>query len=129
MKLFFELNRTYEYDELQELAASMCKQKPILSFSIFESFDNSEGVWMVKAPDIESLNPVIAGKVQFMADYWRVSEKPLYSPDVENPTWRDIINIFNDMLQLGDSNGIYLEGLSLVKPHDGINTIRFQIGS
>lgn len=129
MKLPFELKRTYAYDELQELVASMCEQEPIVCFSIFESFDNSEGVWMVNAPDIESLDRVIACKVQFMTDYWRVSDEPVYSPVVVNPTWRDIINIFNDMLQQGDRQGIYLEGLNLLETKDNVKIVKFQIGS
>ena len=129
MKLPFELKRTYAYDELQELVASMCRQKPIVHFSIYESFDNAEGVWMVNAPDIESTNPVILGKVRFMADYWRVTDEPLYSDVVENPTWRTIINIFNDMLQQGDGCGIFLEDLEMDEPKDGTDVVRFCIGS
>lgn len=129
MKLPFELKRTYAYDELQELVASMCEQEPIVCFSIFESFDNSEGVWMVNAPDVESLDRVIACKVQFVADYWRVADEPVYSPVVLNPTWRDIINIFNDMLQQGDRQGIYLEGLDLLETKDNVKIVKFQIGS
>lgn len=133
MKLPFELKRTYEYDKLQELVASMCEQEPILNFSIFKTNEDKSSadrcIWFVDAPDIESTEPVILGKVQFMTDYWRVSDEPVYSPVVENPTWQVIINIFNNMLQQGDRNGIYLEGLVLVNPKDDINTIRFQIGS
>lgn len=129
MKLPFELKRTYAYDELQELVASMCEQEPIVCFSIFEFFVNSEGVWMVNAPDIESYHPVIDGKVQFMTDYWRVSDEPLYSRVVENPTWRVVIDIFNTMLQNGDRQGIYLEGLNVVEVKDDIKIVRFQIGS
>lgn len=133
MNLPFELNHTYAYGELQELVASMCEQEPIVNFSIFKTNEakstKDRDIWFVDAPDIESTEPVVAGKVQFMTDYWRVSDEPVYSPVVENPTWRVIIDIFNDMLQQGDRNGIYLEGLVLVNPKDSINTIRFQIGS
>lgn len=129
MKLPFELKRTYEYNELQELVASMCEQEPIICFSIFESFDNSEGVWMVNAPDIESLDRVIACKVQFVADYWRVSDEPVYSPVVVNPTWQVIINICNGMLQQGDRQGIYLESLDLLETKDNVKIVKFQIGS
>lgn len=125
----FEYNRTYEYDELQKLAASMCTREPILRFCMYEFFVNSEGVWMVNAPDIESYHPVIDGKVQFMTDYWRVSDEPLYSRVVENPTWRVVIDIFNTMLQNGDRQGIYLEGLNVVEVKDDVKIVRFQIGS
>jgi hypothetical protein len=129
MKLPLDLKRTYEYRTLQEIAKGMCINKPMIEFSIFESFDNEEGVWMVSAPDIESTNAVIGGEVQFIADYWRVAEMPIYSCVVKDPTWRDIINIFNDMLQQGYGQGVYLEGLILNEPDDNIDTVRFQIGS
>ena len=136
MKLPIKLNSTYEYDELQELVASMCRQKPIVCFSIFKTNQAPENahragerVWFVDAPDIKSYHPVIPGKVQFVADYWRVSDEPVYSPVVENPTWRVIIDIFNDMLQQGDGCGIYLEGLDIIETKDDISTVRFQIGS
>lgn len=129
MKLPLDLKRTYERETLQEIVEGMCINKPMIEFSIFESFDNEEGVWMVNAPDIESTNAVIGGEVQFVADYWRVAEMPIYSCVVKNPTWKDIINIFNDALQQGDGQGVYLEGLKVVKPKDNINTIQFIIGS
>ena len=132
MKLSFDLNRTYDYDELQELAASMCKQEPILIFSIFGDDKCNADImhqWRVKAPDIESPGRVIACQVQFMTDYWRVSSEPIYSPIVVNPTWRDIINIFNDMLQGGDRQGIYLEGLDVIETKDNVKIVKFQIGS
>lgn len=127
----FEYNRTYEYDELQKLAASMCTREPILSFSMFKTKECTtvDGAWMVNAPDIESYHPVIDGKVQFMTDYWRVTDEPLYSRIVENPTWRVIIDIFNTMLQNGDRQGIYLEGLNVVEVKDDIKIVLFQIGS
>jgi hypothetical protein len=80
-------NRIYNYDDLQKLAHAMCTNKPILSFSMFETIENvpDEGPdWLVNAPDIDSTEPVFKGKVQFMTDYWRVSDIPLYSEVVEN---------------------------------------------
>ena len=133
MKLPFELKRTYEYNELQELVASMCRQEPIVRFCIFKTNEakstKDRNTWFVDAPDVESLDRVIACKVQFMTDYWRVSDEPVYSPVVVNPTWRDIINIFNDMLQQGDRQGIYLEGLNLLETKDNVKIVKFQIGS
>ena len=130
-KLTFEYKRTYEYGELQELAISMCTREPILNFSMFNTKEGAavDGVWRVHAPDIESYHPVIDGKVQFMTAYWRVTDEPLYSRIVENPTWRVIIDIFNTMLQNGDRQGIYLEGLNVVEVKDDIKIVLFQIGS
>lgn len=125
-------NRIYNYDDLQKLAHAMCTNKPILSFSMFETIEmnfNDEDKWAVKAPDIDSTEPVFKGKVQFVSNYWRVSDAPLYSEVVENPTWMMIINIFNDMLQNGDGCGIFLEGFYIKNKIDDIQKIWFAIGS
>ena len=131
-KINIALDRIYNYDDLQKLAHAMCTNKPILSFSMFETIEmnfNDEDEWAVKAPDIDSTEPVFKGKVQFMTDYWRVSDVPVYSEVVENPTWMTIINIFNDMLQNGDECGIYLEGLYNLKEVGDVKIIKFAIGS
>lgn len=132
-KIDVVLDRTYEYDDLQKLARAMCTNKPILNFSMFESVEGleeeGENVWNVNAPDIDSTEPVFKGKVQFMTDYWRVSDVPVYSEVVENPTWMMIINIFNDMLQNGDHCGIFLEGLYNLKEVGDVKIIKFAIGS
>jgi hypothetical protein len=132
-KIDVVLDRTYEYNDLQKLARAMCTNKPILNFSVFESVEGleeeGENVWSVNAPDIDSTEPVIAGKVLFTTDYWRVSDVPVYSEVVENPTWMTIINIFNDMLQNGDECGIFLEGLYNLKEVGDVKIIKFAIGS
>ena len=130
-KINITLDRIYNYDDLQKLAHAMCTSKPILSFSMFETAASVDGedTWRVRAPDIDSTEPVIAGKVQFMTDYWRVSDVPVYSEVVENPTWMTIINIFNDMLQNGDECGIFLEGLYNLKEVGDVKIIKFAIGS
>jgi hypothetical protein len=130
-KIDVVLDRTYEYDDLQKLAHAMCTNKPILSFSMFETAASVDGeaTWRVHAPDIDSTEPVFKGKVQFTTDYWRVSDVPVYSEVVENPTWMTIINIFNDMLQNGDNCGIFLEGLYNFKEVGDVQIIRFAIGS
>jgi hypothetical protein len=127
----FHYKRLYEYTDLQKLAHAMCTNKPILRFSMFETAESVDGedTWRVHAPDIDSTKPVFKGKVQFMTDYWRVSDVPLYSEVTKNPTWMTIINIFNDMLQNGDNCGIYLEGFYLEKQVDDVQVIRFVIGS
>jgi hypothetical protein len=132
-KIDVVLDRTYEYDDLQKLARAMCTNKPILNFSMFESVEGleeeGENVWSVNAPDIDSTEPVFKGKVQFTTDYWRVSDVPVHSEVVENPTWMMIINIFNDMLQNGDHCGIFLEGLYNLKEVGDVKIIKFAIGS
>lgn len=130
-KISITLNRLYEYTDLQKLAHALCNNKPILRFSMFETAASVDGedTWRVHAPDIDSTEPVIVGKVQFMTDYWRVSDVPVYSEVVENPTWMTIINIFNDMLQNGDKCGIFLEALYNLKEVGDVKIIKFAIGS
>ena len=130
-KINIALDRAFNYNDLYKLAKAMCTNKPLIQFSIFKT---NEGLsdskqWIVNAPDIDSTEPVIAGKVQFMTDYWRVSDVPVYSEVVENPTWMTIINIFNDMLQNGDECGIFLEGLYNLKEVGDVKIIKFAIGS
>ena len=76
-------------------------------------------------PPLESNKPVFQGPCQFMIDYWRVSETPLFSPIYENPTWKDILNACNDMLQEGDRCGVFLEGIHETKK----GLYEFHIGS
>jgi hypothetical protein len=130
-KINITLDRIYDYDDLQKLAHAMCSNKPMLHFSMFETAESMDGedTWRVHAPDIDSTEPVLKGKMQFMTDYWRVSNVPIYSEVVENPTWMTIINIFNDMLQNGVGCGIYLEGLYNLKEVGDIRVIKFAIGS
>ena len=74
------LNRIYDYNDLQKLARAMCTNKPILSSSMFEAIEmnfNDEDKWVVNAPDIDPTEPVFKDKVQFVSDYWRVSDVPL----------------------------------------------------
>lgn len=116
--------KTYDHDELYEITSSFCVNKPKIVFSIYKGDGD-----MLIAPDIESSEPVIEGNVQFMIDYWRVSDYPIYSPVISSPTWRDIINACNDLLIQGDGCGIFLEALYLVKDEHDVKTVRFSIGS
>jgi len=127
-------DRTYSYEELQTLTRSFCTQEPLIQFSIFktneEKSDSLEAkqhdIWYVDAPDIESIEPVFRGPIQFFTDYFRVTKNgSKFTPTIENPTWRQIINAFNDLLQEGDRQGVYLEGF-----RDSEHPIiRFVIGS
>jgi hypothetical protein len=100
-----------------------------------------------KQPDIFCDLPVITGKVKFLIDYFRVSNSAVYSPIYENPTWKDVLNACNDLLQNGDHCGVFLEELlefteidSLKYPNiineneikdlrNGVRLIEFSLGS
>lgn len=130
-KINIALDRAFNYNDLYKLAKAMCTNKPLIQFSIFKTNEvlSDSKQWIVNAPDIDSTEPAIAGKVQFMTDYWRVSDMPVYSEVVENPTWMTIINIFNDMMQIGDEFGSYLEGLIHDDDVGDVKIIKFAIGS
>lgn len=76
-------------------------------------------------PDLASKDPVFQGHCQFLIDYWRVSDTPVFSEIYENPTWKDILNACNDLLQDGDRCGVFLE--NIVEEKKGLYA--FHIGS
>jgi hypothetical protein len=76
-------------------------------------------------PDLASTDPVLHGRCQFTIDYWRVSASPVFSKVYENPTWKDILNACNDLLQEGDKCGVFLE--NIVEEKKGLYA--FHIGS
>lgn len=128
MKLPINNNLKTEYRVLQKTVESFIDndKKKLVIFSIFDTDDYSDyNQWIINSPDITSAEPVIEGDCSFTIDYWRVNDKPVTSPVISNPTWKDIIVACNDLLQQGDECGVYLEGI--VKTGEG--KYKFQIGS
>lgn len=124
----FEFTETMTYDQLNETVNSMLpkNRERLISFSIFEDAGQNENdQWLVKIPNILSDKPVFQGTYNFLVDYWRVCSVAKMSPPVTNPTWKDIIVHFNELLQDGDRCGVFLEGLNL----NDDNTISFAVGS
>ena len=91
--------KTYSYKELTAAVESVLTGPPRVVFSMFADTTNKEykpsepDNWIVDAPDFTSTEPVIEGKVQFMIDYWRVADEPVFSEVYLNPTWVDIANV------------------------------------
>ena len=103
----------FEYDlyvgnrEMLNLVSGMLEKPRRIIFSMFNYLDNSmEPDAPVCLPNITSEEPVINGEARFMIDYWRVSDEPIYSRVYVDPTWRDIINACNNLLQHGDGLGV-----------------------
>jgi hypothetical protein len=127
--------KKYKYNDLVSIVNSLIidTEKRVI-FSMFNS-DNvisqatSNSVWYVKAPDVQSIDPILHGQVQFMIDYWRVSDEPILSKVYNDPTWADIINACNDMLQGGDESAVFLEGMDLKTTLNDLKTYEFIIGS
>ena len=127
--------KTYSYKELTAAVESVLTGPPRVVFSMFTDTTNKEykpsepDNWIVDAPDFTSTEPVIEGKVQFMIDYWRVADEPVFSEVYLNPTWVDIANACNDLLKDGDGDGVFLEGFDKRKTSKGVTTYEFCIGS
>lgn len=121
-----EYTATSSYDTLQKAAKAMCKHKSKLGrvgveFSMFESDKGCpiEGDWIVKHPDIWSDEPVFEGTCVFYSDYWRISDKPVFSDDMPNPRWEEIINEANRQLidpEDGSTACLFLEGFRELEP-------------
>lgn len=131
----FDLTATSEYNHLQKCVKAMCKDTSAMGnkgiiFSIFESAYGTPGKdWVVRHPDIWSEEPVFLGDCIFVTDYWRVSDKVIYSAIMRDPTWMDIINECNRQLidpEDGSTAQLFLEGFYELEPKDGCRV--FDIG-
>lgn len=131
-RLDVDFDKTSTYEHFQTVAESLIdadKEKRIV-FSIFETSEDLIGDdWTVKHPDITSSEPVIEGRCIFFINYWRVSEDEIYSKEYTNPTWKDIINACNNLLQNGDGCGVFLENIEFSRKVDGVSYFEFLIGS
>jgi hypothetical protein len=79
--------------------------------------------------EILSNRPAFPGRCRFSIDYWRISLKPVSSPVLTNPTWKEVLNACNDLLQTGDRMGVFLENVCFEDTKDGIDHYAFHIGS
>ena len=129
-KLSFEFTKTSPYSHLVDLVNTMIKGEEKIIFSIFEtSEDSNDDQWMVVHPDILSNDLVIEGNCVFFINYWRVADQPVYSEVVNNPTWKDIINVCNDLLKDGDGCGVFLENIVFRSEKNNVKQFEFHIGS
>jgi len=134
-ELYKKATKEYLYDDLQSKAHAMIdSERKLIEFSIFKTISGSGEEWKVKAPDIESTEPVIEGDVVFYSDYWRLTaynkDEKVFTTIFTNPTWKDIINSVNNMLLRTCNYGLYLEGLSEEsKKVEGCKMVRVEFGS
>lgn len=144
--MIISYTKTIEHGQLQKTAEKLTGNwSPMIVFSIFKDLDDDFArepgtKWLVRAPDIESTEPVIEGDVVFFINYWRFGDEPVCSEKITNPTWRDIIRACDDlMIMYSDGDGIFLEGIRSIKDSSsyklsflnepGINYQEFIIGS
>lgn len=128
-----KLDTHFLYENLQAKVKEMGVKR--LNFSIFEDGGTAPACprtpckdWKVMAPDITSDVPAVHGKCRVMVDYWRINPDPVYSPQLENPTWRDLILATDALLQDGDGFGVFLENFYL-KQDNGELLLEASIGS
>jgi len=124
--------KTYPYSRLGDVVNSLLdpSKKPLVIFSMWETADDAAGDdFMARVPDILSPDPVLTGRCVFTINYWRVSPRPVYTKEYFNPTWKDVLNACNDLLQNGDECGVYLEAIEHIKKTDGVDYFEFWIGS
>lgn len=123
----FDLTETVTFDKMEEMVQSFLpkNRKKLMSFAIFkDAGQTEEDEWQVKIPNILSDEPLLKGTYNFLIDYWRVCSLAKMSPPVKNPTWKDVIVQFNELLQDGGCN-VFLEGLRV----NNDNVITFSVGS
>lgn len=122
-----EYTATSTYNTLEKAAKAMCKHKSAqgnigLSFAMFETNKDDKGDinnWIVDHPDIWSDEPVFLGTCVFYSDYWRIADKPVYSDDMPNPRWEEIISECNRQLIDPEDQStacLYLEGFRELQP-------------
>jgi hypothetical protein len=123
-----EMTATSSFDSLRKATEAMCKHRSKegnvgLSFSIFETSPKDKGLdsgdWIVKHPDIWSDEPVFEGTCVFYSDYWRIGDNKVYSEDMPNPRWSEIICEANRQLidpVVGDTACLFLEGFRELEP-------------
>ena len=116
------------YASLQKATEAMCKHRSKqgnvgITFSLFETSPKDKGLdsgdWIVKHPDIWSDEPVFEGTCVFYSDYWRIGDKKVYSEDMPNPRWSEIINEAGRQLidpEDGSCACLFLEGFRELEP-------------
>jgi hypothetical protein len=125
-----------EYKKLCNLTDELIESdKKLVEFSIFRDVSSNIDNWIISAPDITSTNPIINGEVVFFSDYWRLTDhlKPhsreIVSRVYTNPTWKDIINAANEMVESTCQCSLFLEGLAPRGVANGIKRIEIEFGS
>ena len=125
-----------EYKELCRLTDELIESdKKLVEFSIFRDVSSDNDNWIVSAPDVTSDKPIVDGEVVFFSDYWRLTDhlKP-FSNEIEsrvytNPTWKDIINAANEMIENTCVCSLFLEGLSPRGIANGVKRVEIEFGS
>lgn len=127
----YQLDTPTTYEQICQAVDDMGAK--VLQFSIFRDNpekENDQGdKWHVLAPDITSNNPVLTKPCKVLINYWRVSDEPVESPVLNEPTWKDLILATDQLLQNGDGCGVYLEGFRVHEEAKKVTVLEAVIGS
>ena len=88
------------YSVLSQLVYNIVDQPQRVFFSIFDVIEEGkeEEDSLVQYPDLESTEPVIPGLVRLVINNKEYSPNLVLSENISDPTWKDILNICNDLL-------------------------------
>jgi len=86
-------------------------QRVFLSMFTEEMADSADGSRLVRYPDIKSSDPVIEGKVRFIIDDPYINKSEVFSLELTNPSWKDILQEANNMLKDCDVPIGFLENI------------------
>ena len=70
-------------------------------FSLYDEVEyqgREDGDNLVRFPDIKSKIPLIEGKVKLLISDQYINPLPVFSPELSNPTWKDVLQTANNML-------------------------------
>ena len=83
--------------------------------SIFEEVDGGfgdlDGDRIVRYPDIKSTAPVIEGRVKLVIDDPYINKSEVFSLELTDPSWKDILQETNNMLRDCDTPIGFLENI------------------
>ena len=115
------------YDRLCDIVSGFGAE--YLRFSMFKTIDygdsNDLKTWTLKCPDIESDKPAFNGKCVFNRYYGYPNI--LLLPEMENPTWKDIILALD--ITCKDIDHVFLESIEFKETKNGINYYFCHFGS
>jgi hypothetical protein len=109
----YEMDIVSSYDELQSQIDSLLSSPRTFEFCIYEVLTDDSV--LVKHPNILSQESLLGTDTQFIINLSKF--EPFVSNSIDNPSWKDILNIINDALYyLGynQKDKLKLQGLEMV---------------
>lgn len=84
------------FEGLQTITKTLLQNKKVFNFCIYEvATDDGNSVLH---PDILDPEPLLGTDTQIVINIPSVTSEPYVSTSIQDPTWKDVLNIINDML-------------------------------